>query len=156
VPHFSCCWTPPPLQAHWGRWCHTHLLQPACSPTVHVGQCPSPPPVLSIGQPLLQAFPTPSLLSGGRHSCLLWLVYLQFTWWHAPPPLSGAQHALPILLCVSFFFRCLFIIQFGFLFFSLGGGQSVQRAMLICPRVVCGSTTCHLFAYLVVCISQAG
>jgi hypothetical protein len=39
--------------------------------------------------------------------------------------------------------------------FSLGGGQSVQGAMLIWPRVVCGSTTCPL-AHLVVCISQAG
>jgi hypothetical protein len=26
MPHFSCCWMPSPLQAHWGRWCHTYLL----------------------------------------------------------------------------------------------------------------------------------
>jgi hypothetical protein len=36
-----------------------------------------------------------------------------------------------------------------FLFFSLGGGRSVQGAMLIWPRVVCGSTMYHL-AHLVV------
>jgi hypothetical protein len=42
VPHFSRCWTPSPLQAHWGRWRHTCLLWPACSPTVCVGQCPFP------------------------------------------------------------------------------------------------------------------
>jgi hypothetical protein len=28
-----------------------------------------------------------------------------------------------------------------FLFFSLGGGQSVQGAMLLWPRLVCGGTT---------------
>jgi hypothetical protein len=40
----------------------------------------------------------------------------------------------------------LFITQF--LFFSLCRSQSVQGAMLIWPRVVCGSTTYHL-AHLV-------
>jgi hypothetical protein len=35
-----------------------------------------------------------------------------------------------------------------FLFFSPGGGRSVQGAMLIWPRVVCGSTVYHL-AHLV-------
>jgi hypothetical protein len=50
----------------------------------------------------------------------------------------------------------LLIIQFGFFsLFSLGGSQSVQGAMLICSRVVCGSTMCHL-AHLVVYFSQAG
>jgi hypothetical protein len=44
----------------------------------------------------------------------------------------------------------LLIIQFFFLF-SLGGGQSAQGAMLIWPRVVCGSTTCCL-GHLVVCV----
>jgi hypothetical protein len=39
--------------------------------------------------------------------------------------------------------------------FSLDGGQSVQGAMLIWPRVVSGSTVCCL-AHLVVCISGAG
>jgi hypothetical protein len=38
-----------------------------------------------------------------------------------------------------------------FLFFSLGRGRSVQGAMLIWPRVVCGSTVCRL-AHPVVCI----
>jgi hypothetical protein len=40
----------------------------------------------------------------------------------------------------------LLIIQF---FFPFDGGQSVQGAMLIWPRVVCGSTACRL-AHLVV------
>jgi hypothetical protein len=50
---------------------------------------------------------------------------------------------------------CLFWLLFIFSIFSsfsLSGGQSVQGAMLIWPRVVCGSTTCCL-SYLVVCFS---
>jgi hypothetical protein len=63
----------------------------------------------------------------------------------------------PHPLCyMSFFFQLLVYYSVCFFLFSLGGSQSVQGAMLICPRVVCGSTTCHLFAHLVVCISQAG
>jgi hypothetical protein len=50
-------------------------------------------------------------------------------------------------LCYVSLLFLLLITQF--LFFSLGGGQSVQGAMLIWPRVVCGSTTYHL-AHLVV------
>jgi hypothetical protein len=56
---------------------------------------------------------------------------------------------------VPFFFSCLFIIQFVFFSFFPGwGGQCFQRAILICPRVACGSTMCRL-AHLVVCFSQA-
>jgi hypothetical protein len=40
LPHFSCYYKSSPLQAHWGRWHHTHLLQPAC--LFHVKECPSP------------------------------------------------------------------------------------------------------------------
>jgi hypothetical protein len=82
------------------------------------------------------------------------LVYLQFTWGSAPSPLSGSQGILPSLLHVFFFFSsCLFIIQFVFFLFPPWvGGQSVQ-AMLICPRVLCGSTACHLFAHLRICQS---
>jgi hypothetical protein len=68
------------------------------------------------------------------------------------PPLQHTR-------CTTLFATCLLLlfIQFGFffLFFSLGGGQSVQGAMLIWPRVVCGSTACHL-AHLMVCVSRVG
>jgi hypothetical protein len=37
-----------------------------------------------------------------------------------------------------------------------GRGQSVQGAVLVYPRGDCGDTMCHLFAHLLVCISQAG
>jgi hypothetical protein len=45
----------------------------------------------------------------------------------------------------------LFIIQFGFFLFF----PWVVVSLLMWPRVVCGSTTCHL-AHLVVCVSWAG
>jgi hypothetical protein len=64
------------------------------------------------------------------------------------PPSSALRTSRP--LCYVSFLLLLLIIQ-GFFLFSLGGGQSVQGAMLIWPRVVCGSTACCL-AHLVVCI----
>jgi hypothetical protein len=65
---------------------------------------------------------------------------------------------LPFLQCSghpALFATCLFccyclLFRF-FFFFTLGGGRSVQGAMLIWPRVVCGSTVYHL-ARLVICI----
>jgi hypothetical protein len=42
-----------------------------------------------------------------------------------------------------------------FFLFSLGGCWSIQGAMLIWPRVVCGSTMCRL-AHLVVCVFPSG
>jgi hypothetical protein len=112
----------------------------------------SAPSSISSGTLLLTvtvtSFPAPRLLGRGRHSCLLQPVCL-FTvlWGIAPPPLFRAQGTLPSLLCV---FLLLFI-----LFFPWVGGQFVQGAMLIWPRVVYGSTACHL-AHLVVCFSRAG
>jgi hypothetical protein len=113
---------------------------------------------LSSWQPLLQAFPSPNCWVGATSPAFsAQLVYLQFAWGIAPYPLSGAWGAQPSLLHVFFFFSCLFIIQFVFFsFFSPWvGGRSIQGAMLIWPRVVCGSTT-RCLAHLVVCISWAG
>jgi hypothetical protein len=42
MPHVSHCCKPSPLQAHWGRWCHSCLLWLACLFTVWVGSA-SPP-----------------------------------------------------------------------------------------------------------------
>jgi hypothetical protein len=151
VPHFSCCWTSSLLQAHRGKCHHICLLWTACLFTVHVGKCPFPPSLveLSTGLPLLQGSPTPRFLGRGHHSWLFWLVYSQFMWGCAPSPLCGDRGVLPSLLHI-FFFSCLFIIQFGFFFlFSLGRGQSIQGLCWFVP----GSTTCFLFAHLVV--SQA-
>jgi hypothetical protein len=93
------------------------------------------------------------LLGRGHHSCLLKLARLFTVPW-APPPLFRAQGTPPSLLHVFLLLLLLLFIQGFFSLFFLGGGQSVQWAMLICPRVVCGSTACRL-AHLVVCFSWA-
>jgi hypothetical protein len=72
------------------------------------------------------------------------LVYLQFQKGF-PSPTSALRAPHP--LCYVSFLFLLLITQF--LFFSLDGGQSVQGAMLIWPRVVCGSTTYNLTHLLV-------
>jgi hypothetical protein len=121
---------------------------PACLFTAHMGSGPFP---VSSGvflpPPLLQAF---SLLFAGYVLPLLpspaWLVYLQFCKGFPSPTL---QHSV----CPTLFATCLYCcycLLLSFLF-SLGGGWSVQGAMLIWPRVVCGSTVYHL-AHLVVCV----
>jgi hypothetical protein len=102
-------------------------------------------------------FPSPSKPGGGGATPAFSspLVYLQFAWGIAPPPLSGARGALPSLLHVFFFFffSCSFIIQFVFFSFFIppGWGSVCPGAMLFWPRVVCGSTACRL-AHLVVCV----
>jgi hypothetical protein len=82
------------------------------------------------------------------------LVYLQFC--EGVPLSHSLDLKAPWPLCYIFFslFQLLVYYSDFFSFFSLDGGQSVQGAMLIWPRIVCGSTTCHL-AHLVVCFSQA-
>jgi hypothetical protein len=66
----------------------------------------------------------------------------------SPPHLFGTQGTRPSLLCVFF---VVIAYYSGFFLFSLSGGWSVQRAMPIWPRVVCGSTASRL-DHLVVCI----
>jgi hypothetical protein len=62
----------------------------------------------------------------------------------------------PHPLCyVSFFVAVVCYSVWVFSLFSLVGDQSVQGAILIWPRVVCGSTACCL-AHLMVCVSRAG
>jgi hypothetical protein len=83
--------------------------------------------------------------------------------WSCYPAPAGAFPAWPSLFiyssgkdslprpfstqCTSPSFPSVFIVltaYYSFYLFSLGGGQSVQGAMLIWPRVVCGSTTVPL------------
>jgi hypothetical protein len=77
-----------------------------------------------------------------------WLVYLQF---HRglPLPTSLALRA-PCPLCYMFFCYCLL---FSFSFFPVWGSV-YPGAMLIWPRIVCGSNMCCL-AHLVVCVFQS-
>jgi hypothetical protein len=124
----SCCYKLSPFQAHWGQLHCTHFLRPACLFTVHMGSGPSPlscevffPP------PLLQAFP---LLVSGCVLLLLaslaCLVYLQFYEWFPSPTLLRSG-------CPTLFDMCLFVVitYYSVSLFSMGGGRSVQGAMLI-------------------------
>jgi hypothetical protein len=71
------------------------------------------------------------------------------------PLTHSLELGVPSPLCyMSFFFQLL--VYYSVCFFPLGRGQSVQGAMLIWSRVVCGSTKSCLFAHLLVCFSQAG
>jgi hypothetical protein len=93
------------------------------------------------------SFPTPGCWAGAATPAFFgWLVYLQFCEGFLLSLSSVLR--VPHPLCYVSFLLLLLIFQFFFLF-SLGGGRSVQGAMLIWPRVVCGSTACRL-AHLVV------
>jgi hypothetical protein len=66
-----------------------------------------------------------------------------------PSPFSSAFRA-PCPLC------CMFLMCYsGFIFWWVRD-QSVQGAVLVYPKGGCGSTTCHLFAHLLVYVYQAG
>jgi hypothetical protein len=58
----------------------------------------------------------------------------------SPPYFFSAQGTPPSLPRVFIVLISYYLVSL----FSLGVGQSVQRAMLIWPRVVCGSTTYHI------------
>jgi hypothetical protein len=79
------------------------------------------------------------------------LVYLQFHEGLPFPPLQCSGHPMVFAMCLF----CCYCLLFSFFLFSLGGGWSVQRAMLILTRVVCGSTVCRL-AHFGVCVFPSG
>jgi hypothetical protein len=110
---------------------------------VHEGMCPSPHSVVECAtlQPPLETFPSPS--TQGEVAL-------------PPPPPAGLfiYHSMRPSLLRVFFFSAACLFRLVFSLFSLGGGQSVQGAMLIWPRVVCGSTV-YCLAHLVVCFSQS-
>jgi hypothetical protein len=136
---------PPPLSQAFlllitGRCCCS--CQPPCLFTAHVGSGSSLlscgvflPPPLSQAFLLLIAVHAPPLPSEA-----LWptrLVYLQ-SWEGLPSPnLRRSVHPTLFPSCLS----CSYWLLLSFSFFSPGGGQSVQGAMLLWPRLVCWSTT---------------
>jgi hypothetical protein len=133
---------PPPLSQAFlllitGRCCCS--CQPPCLFTVQVASGSS---LLSCGvflpPPLSPAFP---LLVAGRvpcpHSCQR-LSGLPGLFIYSPrkgslPPIFSAQGTPPC-------FPYVFIAYYSVSLFSPGGGQSVQGAMLLWPKLVCGST----------------
>jgi hypothetical protein len=84
------------------------------------------------------------------HSCLLQPCLFIYSSVRDPPPILGTQGTPPSFPRVFI----VLIAYYSISLFSPGGGQSVQGAMLIWPRVVCGSNACRL-AHLVVLSSQA-
>jgi hypothetical protein len=100
------------------------------------------PPLLCSFPPTaaFTSFPAPDCWACAATSAFS--VYLQLPEGFPLPPLqrSGCPASL---LCVFFV-----VVVYSVSLFSLGGGQSVQGAMLIWPRVVCGSTA-YCLAYLV-------
>jgi hypothetical protein len=105
------------------------------------GKWSSPPSCGVFLPPLLYKLFCSWLLGVCHCSCLLQPACEGFP---LPPPL-----ALRVSCCLCHMSFLLLLLSIQFLFFSLGGGWSVQGAMLIWPRIVCGSTMFHL-AHLVV------
>jgi hypothetical protein len=68
-----------------------------------------------------------------------------------PPSPVLSEHPTACAVC-SFSVSCLLLS----IFFLWGRHQSVQRTMLVYHRGSCGNTACHIFAHLLVCVSQAG
>jgi hypothetical protein len=66
------------------------------------------------------------------------------------PFVRSSRHPALFATCPFQFF------VFYSVFFPQGRSRTVQGAMLVYPRGGCGDTTCHLFAHLLVCVSQAG
>jgi hypothetical protein len=134
------CYKLSPLEAHWERWHCSCFLRPACLFTVHweVGLPPSPVEFSSL---LHSHKLSCSWLLGTRpHSCQR-LSGLPSLFIYSPrkdslPPIFGAQCAPPSFPCVFI----AVIAYYSVSLFSPGGGQSVQGAMLLWPRLVCGST----------------
>jgi hypothetical protein len=126
VPHFSRCWTPSPSPSKLGEMA-THLpsLAGLFIYSLH-GRVPLPP---SGGAFLMKAtitsFPC-SKVAGQGPPLLpsLASLFIHSSCEGVPLPYS-LELRVPHPFCyVSFFFSCLFIIQFFFLF-ALGRGQSV-------------------------------
>jgi hypothetical protein len=78
----------------------------------------------------------PWLLGTPALSGQAWLVYLQLWEGFSSPPLWCSGHPTLFATCLY----CSYCLLLSFSFLSLGGGRSVQGAMLFWPRVVCGST----------------
>jgi hypothetical protein len=127
---FSCVWvsaTSCPLSKHTGgvdtapTSSGLHVcLQLTCEIFLPPLYC-----VVFLPPPLSQAFP---LLIAGRMPLLLHYSSRK----DSLPPIFGTQCSPPSFQCVFI----VFFVYYSVSLFSLGGGQSVQGAMLLWPRVV--------------------
>jgi hypothetical protein len=146
LPYFSCCWTPSPLQAH-----PPSLAGFCIYSSYEEVPCPPFPVELSTWQPI-RSFPR-SKVAGQRPPLLPSLAgLLIYNLCEGVPLPHSLELREPCPLCyVSFFFSCLFIIQFAFFIFPWEG-VSLSRVLF---WFVPGSTTYCLYAHLAVFISQA-
>jgi hypothetical protein len=140
----SHCYKLSPFQAHWGRWHCTRFLRPACLFTVHVGSGSSPSPVEFSSLRCFYKLSRSWLLSSAAAPALSSrLIVRDF-----PTSPFSVQGAPPSLLCVFFVIIAYYSV---FFFFFPWMGVGLSGAMLIWPRVVCGSTM-YCLAHLVVCV----
>jgi hypothetical protein len=143
------CYKLSPFQPHWGRWLCTCFfgLCVCLQLTWEVGL---PPSLVEFSfHHYFYKLSCSWLLGVHPRSCRslpgqTWLVYLQ-SWEGFPsPPLRCSVH--PTLFA-----------YYSVSLFSLGGGRYLQGAMLIWPRVVCGSAMYHLAHLMVhVCVQVTG
>jgi hypothetical protein len=143
-----------PLSKHTGGGGTTHAFSGCMFIYNSRGKWPFPPLLWSFPHTTtFTNFPTPCCWAGAATPAFSGqLVYLQFCEGFPDPPLWCSGRPTLFATCV---FCCCCLFSLFFSLFSLGGGWSVQGAMLIWPRVVCGSTACCL-AHLVVCIFPSG
>jgi hypothetical protein len=134
---------PPLLQSFWLLLggCVLLLLPAGCvclQVTWEVGLPPSPVEFSSLrhSHKLSRSWLLGVLPRSHRSlSSQAWLVYLQFQEGFPSPPLRRSVHPTSL--------QCVFIVLIAYYsvsLFSPGGGWSVQGAMLLWPRVICGST----------------
>jgi hypothetical protein len=134
-----------------------HPLSQACVLfTVHMGGGSSPfscgvflPPLLLQAFPLLVAGRAPPLPPSPLQPGPVCLFTVPGG---IPLPTFSAQGAPPSLLCVFI----VLIAYYSVSLFPPGGGQSLQGAMVIWPRFVCGSTTYRLAHFVHVFLSCLG
>jgi hypothetical protein len=112
-----------------------HPLSQACLFTVHMGSGSPPPPLEFSFHRHFYKLSSSWLLGMCHHSCLL-------------QPACCKGFPLPDSLVLNSLLHVFFVViafySVFFSFFPWVGGWSVQGAMLIWSRIVCGSTTCRL------------
>jgi hypothetical protein len=125
MPHFSHCYKPSPLQAHWGRRCHIHLLWPAYLQCTR--ECLSPPlqwsfhttsavtnfPLSKVAGQVPPLLPSPAGL------------FIYSSCGECPSPvLWSSGHPTLFAMCLFFSAACLLFSLVFFLFFLPGWGLS--------------------------------
>jgi hypothetical protein len=132
----------------------THLLQLQSLFRVCVGICPSSTLLWSMPHFSHCYKPSPLQAQWRKWFFSLAGLFIYSSVRECPSPTLRSSES-PALFAMFLFSAAFLLFSLFFSLFFLGGGRSVQRAMLIWPRVVCGSTVCRL-AHLLVCFSQAG